>query len=87
MLVELAKVARALQDIRTPGPNVRARVVQLQATLRSFLQHDVIPVSRRYTAAWSACQKNARSMLGVRHLAGASKPLHEPIFANFPSFP
>jgi len=86
MLVELAEVARALQDVRAPSSNIRTWVIQLQATLRSFLRQNVIPVSQRYTAAWSARQKNTGSVLGIRHLSG-SKSSHDQIFANFLPLP
>lgn len=69
MLVKLAKVVRVLQDIGAPSSNIRARIVQLQATLRSLLRQDVIPVSQRYTTAWSTRQKDTGSVLGVRHLS------------------
>lgn len=69
MFVELAKVARAFQDIGAPSSNIRTRIVQLQATFRSLLRQDVIPISQRYIAAWSTSQKNTGSVLGVRHLS------------------
>lgn len=87
MLVELAEVARALQDVRAPGSNIRTRAVQLQATLRPPLRQDIIPVSQRGTTTWSTRQKNAGSVLGVRHLSLAPRNLpHGPISTILPPF-
>lgn len=67
VLVELAEITGALQHVRAPSSDIRARLVHLQATFRSLLRRGVIPANGIHAVSWPTRQKDAGSMLGVGH--------------------